>query len=348
MLRSILRMALVSTIAFAAFPSAAAIAASAADPAVAPPASPRVAAACEQRSAQAEATKDEVTRVPRGDVGLTGCVSDISGIDAVVVRWASRDGNEHGRICTDPAVLDGQWRCTWDAGRLPLGGYELELVAVDAAGNRGSSTRLYELVDPAPAAPVPDPAPPTQDAQPDADATGTDAPAAPADSMSPSAPDALSDADPQLPAPDATTPDDTQQVEPAPADPATEPQPVTPPSGQVFSSIQQLVAEQVVACERGGSDTRPTDDVEVTSQRDQARLVLDCLRPALELAGAAPIELRETTPEPYAIVVVVSATQARADLDAALPDVVAGIPILLSATASGEVAATQQEPPPAS
>ena len=226
MLRFLLPIAVLAALVATSLPAVAA----AAEPAVAPPASARVAAACKQRSAAAEATKDQVTRVPRGDVALSGCVSDDSGIEAVVVRWASNDGDAHGRICTDPAVLDGQWRCSWDAGRLPLGAYDLELVAVDAAGNRGSSTRRYELIEP-PAVP------PTTTPE-----AGSGAVPLPAPS-----PEAEPQAEPDT-APEVT-----------PTTPEAQPEPADPPE-PVFSAIQQLVIDRVVVCERGGSDLRQMGD----------------------------------------------------------------------------------------
>jgi hypothetical protein len=270
-------------------------------PAVAPPATPAVAAACARQVAVAAATADEVSHVPHGRLELSGCVSDTSGIEHVVVRW--NRGDDHGRICTDPVVNGGEWRCPWDTTRLPSGAYELELIAVDAAGNRGSSTRPYEIDDRrlAPQEPAQAPAPaPTQPLTPP-----TDAP--------PAAPPAIT-----TPTPPASTP--------APAAAPTAPE---QPAEPQFSAVQQMVIDRLAACDNGGVDEHPTDDPAVTTQFEQVQSVLDCLDPALRLAGADATHVRDESPLPLAVVVEVADATARADLDAALPDTIAGVPVLV-------------------
>lgn len=277
-------------------------------PAVAPPATPAVAAACARQVAAAEATADQTTHVPHGLLELSGCVSDTSGIDHVVVRW--NRGDEHGRICTDPVVNGGEWRCPWDTTRLPSGDYELELIAVDAAGNRGSNTRPYaiddrRLVPRTPAEPAPTPAP---------------APAIPEPAPSPVEPS--TEPVPAAPAPSTDVP--------TPAEPpTTEPDQPKEPTQPEFSALQQMVIDRVAECENGGADDRPTDDPAVTTQREQVQLVLDCLDPALRLAGADASHVRDEAPLPLAVVVEVADIATCADIDAALPDTIAGVPVLV-------------------
>lgn len=268
-----------------------------AQPAVAPPASAAVQAACASQSAAAQATADEVRAVPRATIELGGCVSDESGIDRVLVRWRAVDGATHGRICTDPSLIDGMWHCSWDASTVHPGRYVVELVAVDAAGNRGTFERTYDVM---------------QEAAPaDAPRDGADQADAHAPASAPSG-----DGDPS-----AVIPPSERR-----ADDESE-----------FSSVGALITQQLVGCERGGTPRRPTDVEDVVTQGEQARLVAACIRPALEVAGALDIVVVDDGLAPITITVLVPDQRVAAELESALTSGIAGVPttIVLRAADAG-------------
>jgi hypothetical protein len=155
---------------------------------IAPPASAQANAACGQ-SAAANAPTADVERVVRGAGQLGGCVTDSAGIAHLFLAWSSKqDPAVHGRICVDPPIDANAWRCGWDTTKLAPGSYEVTMVAIDAAGNRGTTKQAYrveapdpadEPAQPAPAptpapepapAPIPDPAPTPEPAAPSPDA----------------------------------------------------------------------------------------------------------------------------------------------------------------------------------
>ncbi|MBC7460094.1 MAG: hypothetical protein H7287_01895 [Thermoleophilia bacterium] len=273
-------------------------------PNAAPPATPRVAAACEQASVAARATADQV--VPIAGVGeLSGCVADTSGIDRVLVAWSSDARDAHARICTDPDVVDGAWRCTWDTTRLPAGRYTVRLVAIDSAGNQGSFDRLYEVTA-APRAPQ--------------------AEAAAPDKVAPEAvaPDAV--------APNPVAPDAVAPVPAAPSSPAPEPAPE-------FSPTQRLVLDRITLCERGGDEAAPTDADAIVTQLDQANAVATCLEPATTQAGAVSIGLDADIPVPPTVRVTVATQQQFDELSAVVPDAVGGVAVIVHLGTDAELAA---------
>ncbi|MCW2955343.1 MAG: hypothetical protein JWO69_212 [Thermoleophilia bacterium] len=271
---------------------------------LAPAASPESAAACGRAVEASRATADDVIDVS-GTVRLGGCVTDTSGIEHLTLSWSDAAGR-HGRICTDPAIVDDRWSCPWNTARIPAGRYDVLMAAVDLAGNRGEFDRHYEVAAPEverrdvapPVAtdPLPQPDGPAPAPEPTPTLTPTPAPtAAPTAAPVPSA------------APVEASPDD--------AEPAVE-----------FSPVQRLVLDRIVACERG--DGR-TDDDGVVTVRDQVVAVAECLEPALLLAGLVPSEVPADVAlvEPVTYRFEVETLEQLGELRAVLPSSVAGIAV---------------------
>ncbi|MCW2959847.1 MAG: hypothetical protein JWM90_234 [Thermoleophilia bacterium] len=274
-------------------------------PEVAPPASPAASAACARQSAESAKTADEVRRV-RGTIRLGGCVTDSSGIAHLVISWTGA-GDTHGRICTDPAVVDDVWTCTWNTARLPEGRYEVQMAAIDAAGNRGTFERTYEVAAPAEVVP-PSEIQPTPDPTP-----------------SPESTPALPQTDPQ-PQPEPAEPGPSQPVptEPAPAEPAPA-NPDTSQPGIAFSPVQRLILDRIIGCERG---TSGTDQDEVFTLAEQALLVGACLEPALRIAGLVEITPFDVGPMATPALRFQMETAAQRDaLRDVLPSTIAGVPV---------------------
>lgn len=275
---------------------------------IAPPATPKIAAACQQAVTAAKATADQV--IPISGIGrLSGCVADTSGIERVLVGWTRDADDAHARICTDPQVVDGAWNCVWDTRRLPVGRYTVRLVAIDAAGNQGSFTRAYEVHAPDATAPtVTTPNATT----PDTTAPDTTTPEA-------TAPRPSEDAAPAVSSPDPTpTPD---------ADPVADD--ASPTASAEFSPTQRLVLDRIALCERGGTADTPTDSDAIVTQLDQANAVAACLEPATTQAGAVAIGLDADIPVPPTVRVTVDTQQRFDELAAVLPDAVSGVPVVL-------------------
>ncbi|MCW2972048.1 MAG: hypothetical protein JWN72_321 [Thermoleophilia bacterium] len=286
-------------------------------PDVAPPATPKVAAACEQAAVVARATADQI--IPISGIGeLSGCVADTSGIDRVLVAWSSDTRAAHARICTDPEVVDGAWRCTWDTTRLPAGRYTVRLVAIDAAGNQGTFTRPYEVQAPAPSR-APDTAAPDA-AAPEAAAPDTTAP--------------------ETAVPDTAAPSDhddaaTNGDEAATAAPSS---PLPDVQAPAFSPTQRLVLDRISLCEHGGDAATPTDSDAIVTQLDQATAVAACLEPATTQAGAVAIGLDADIPVPPTVRVTVATQQQLDELTRVVPAQVGGVPVVVHLASDAELA----------
>lgn len=287
-------LAAVVCVTAAALPAAAS---GAEDRRIAPPASEAAIARCSAASAEGAKTAD-VERVVRGTSMLGGCITDVTGISHLFLEWKADASSARGRICVDPAIRANAWECAWETGELEPGSYTVTMIAVDAAGNRGSFDQAYRVEAPAPDTsprpdpqPAPEPAPVApQDPAPTDPAPATPAPAEPA------------------PAPDAPT-------EPAP----TSPDPlVTPPEGFAPVPLSRLLEERVVECSL--LELAPG----VRADRALSVAVLECLRPALEVAGATVIELDEI-PVPPSVRVTFPDQQQLDAIDALLPDLVGGV-----------------------
>jgi len=296
-------------------------------PAVAPAATPAIAAACQQQVADAQATIDDV--IPISGIGqLQGCVADTSGIDRVLVGWTRTGTDDHARLCTDPTVVDGVWTCTWDTTDLPRGRYDVRLVAIDAAGNQGEFTRKYDVRDPAPA--PSSPTPPSTG--------GGNAPRGGAESTDQPAPGDAGAADDATPAPDASAPDATAPDTTAPEAGDTEPEAGAPVPAAEFSPTQRLVADRITLCEQGGDAATPTDSDDIVTQLDQANAVAACLAPATDAAGAVAIGLDADIPVPPTVRVTVATEQLLRDLRGVLPEFVGGVPVVLHLATAAELA----------
>jgi hypothetical protein len=127
-------------------------------------------------------------------------------------------------------------------------------------------------------------------------------------------------------------------MDPVPTRPAPEPVPdpdTTPPSA-TFSPTQQLVADRIVACERGAEGA---DSDETVTRDAQLDAVHECLDPALTLAGAIGVEPATAADalEPPTLVFLVG-TQAQLDeLDAILPTTVSGVVVTARLATSDEL-----------
>lgn len=126
---------------------------------LAPGSSPKATAAC-GAAAEAAAPTADVERVVRGAGALGGCVVDTVGLAHLFLNWRAREGDASGRICVDPEIVASSWTCSWDTTTLTPGSYEVTMVAIDLAGNRGEFTQAYRVE--APAAPNAEPAQPAE------------------------------------------------------------------------------------------------------------------------------------------------------------------------------------------
>lgn len=302
--------------------------ASAAEPLTAPPASSAAVATCSARAA--ESAKDaDVEHPVSGRALLRGCISDTSGIAHLFIEWRSERGRV-GRICVDPPVRGTAWQCVWDTTRLRPGSYRVTMVAVDAAGNRGSSDQAYRVLaaepppradppgasapaEPPTVAPVPAPAdpgpapsdPPPPDDQP---STGRGAEGGPEED------------DGTLPP--AAAPPGAQEPLGAVPVPVPEPAPTPPPSSSEPTLAARFVQERTEECAR--LELAPG----VRADRALSLAVLECMRPALELVDATALTLDEI-PVPPAIEVVLPDAASRDAARELLPERVGGVELTL-------------------
>lgn len=290
--------------------------AGAAERRLAPPASARAQAACGVAAAKSAATA-EVERVVRGVAPLGGCVTDVTGITHLFVEWAAERDGARGRICVDPEIRSNAWRCDWDTTELEPGAYTVTMVAIDAAGNRGSFDQAYRVDAPAAVTPAPDAEREPQSSTERDPEAGEPPTAAPEPGpleppVTEETPEPDAGADPGAEQEGATTPADTTPMPQQPA-PAIEPTPVP---------LAALLEERIAECAR--LELAPG----VRADRSLSLAVLECMRPALEATGAADIALDEI-PVPPAIQVAFPSQSALDSADALLPDAVGGVELQL-------------------
>lgn len=236
-------------------------------------------------------------------------MADTTGIAHLFLDWSSRDGTRTGRICVDPRVQAGAWRCQWDTSTLAPGSYTVTMVAVDAAGNRGSFEQAYrvEAVVPDANAPRSDTAPLPESPEPVVPEMQTpDAEAAAVEAAAP-------EREPELP----SSPD------PAPIQPeASTDEPITVTPAGMPLPLAVIVEERLVECSQ--LELAPG----VAADRALSLAVLDCMRPALEALGAAEPTLDEI-PVPPAIVVTLPDARALDAAEELLPDAIGGVGLTL-------------------